>query len=57
MKSKVFDCVEMKRRGSEKVYEALKGRSRDEQIEYWRERNQEMRQWLESRKGTKTVST
>ena len=43
---KVFDCVEMKRKGSQKVYEALKGKTRDEQVEYWRGRNREMRRWL-----------
>jgi len=46
MKKKGFDCVEMKRKGARKVYEALKGKTRDEQIEYWRGRNEEMRRWL-----------
>jgi hypothetical protein len=48
MKTKAFDCVEMKREGSRRVYEALKGKSRDEQVEYWRKRNVELRQRLRS---------
>jgi len=47
---KTFDCVEMKRKGSQKIYEALKGRTRDEQVAYWRERNEETRKWLEERR-------
>ena len=49
MKKKPFDCVEMKRKGSQKVYEALKGKTRDEQVEYWRGRNEETRRWLADR--------
>ena len=43
---KTFDCVEMKRKGSQAVYEALQGKSRDEQLAYWRERNEETRMGL-----------
>lgn len=49
---KSFDCVEMKRKGARKIFEALRGKSREEQIAYWRERNAEMRQWLSSKKAT-----
>lgn len=44
MKKKTFDCVEMKREGSKRIYEALKGKSRDDQIEYWRNKNKELHQ-------------
>ena len=54
MENKEFDCVEMKRKGSRKVYEALKGLTRDQQIEYWRGRNAEMRKWLEEIKANPT---
>lgn len=47
---KTFDCVEMKREGSRAVYEALKGKTRDEQVAYWRERNEETRKWLEEKR-------
>jgi len=36
MKTKTFDCVEMKREASKRIYEELKGKSVEEQIEYWR---------------------
>ena len=56
MKKKAFDCVEMKRKGSQKVYEALKGKTRDEQVEYWRGRNEEMRRWLRARNKAATAT-
>ena len=37
-----FDCVDMKRRGAEKVQAKLAGMSRDEQLEYWRVRTEEL---------------
>ncbi len=43
MKTKEFDCVEMKRRGSLRVYEQLKNMTVEEQIAFWRERNQRFR--------------
>ena len=35
---KSFDCVDMKHRGAEKVQAKLAGMSREQQLEYWRER-------------------
>lgn len=49
MTTKAFDCVEMKRRGAAAVYEALKDKSVEEQIAYWRKRSVGMRRWLKSR--------
>ncbi|NUM52703.1 MAG: hypothetical protein HUU46_03575 [Candidatus Hydrogenedentes bacterium] len=43
MKTKRLDCVEMKREGSKRIYDALKGKSRDEQVEYWRKKNIKLR--------------
>jgi len=40
--SKKFDCIEMKRRGSEAIYERIKDMSREEEIEYWRKRTEEL---------------
>jgi hypothetical protein len=58
--TKAFDCVEMKRKGSHHVYKTLKGKTRDEQVEYWRRRNEEMRRWLGGRNragaGTRTAA-
>ncbi len=47
MTKKRFDCVEMQHAGGKRIYEALKGKSRDEQIAYWRERNASLRKWME----------
>lgn len=38
MKTKTFDCVEMKRRGSRRIYERIKNMTREEELAYWRER-------------------
>lgn len=35
MRTKTFDCVEMKRRGAELVRRQLKGKTFEEQLEYW----------------------
>ena len=44
MKNKTFDCVEMQHRGAEAVRERLKGMSMEEQLAYWRERTDELRE-------------
>ena len=41
MKTKKFDCVEMKRQGALRVHERLKNMTIEEQIEYWRRRSEE----------------
>jgi len=43
MKTKTFDCVEMKRRGALRVHERLKDMTVEQQIEYWRGRSEEFR--------------
>ncbi len=43
MKTKTFDCVEMKRRGALMIHERLKGMTLEEQVAYWRGRNEEFR--------------
>ena len=54
MKTKTFDCVEMKRKGAEKIYQKIKDMTPEEEIEYWRDRTAEMQKWLEDRKREKT---
>jgi hypothetical protein len=44
MKTKTFDCVEMKRRGAEHVYSIIKDMTAAEEIAYWRKRTQELRE-------------
>jgi hypothetical protein len=34
--------MEMKRRGSEAIYERIKDMSREEELEYWRKRTEEL---------------
>jgi len=41
MKPKTFDCVEMKRRGSERIHEATKNMTAEQKIAYWRERSRQ----------------
>ena len=36
MKTKTFDCVQMKRRAAERIHEETKGLTLEEKIDYWR---------------------
>lgn len=38
-KKKEFDCVEMMHEGGLRIHEELKGKSREEKMAYWRERD------------------
>jgi hypothetical protein len=44
MKTKTFDCVEMKRKGAELVQQRLAGMTRQQQLEYWRGQTELLRQ-------------
>jgi hypothetical protein len=48
MKTKGFDCVEMKRLGAEKVREKTATMTREEEIRFWRERSRELLQRREA---------
>ena len=43
MRTKAFDCVEMKRQGAELVRKQLEGKSFEEQLEYWRRGTEELK--------------
>jgi hypothetical protein len=43
MKKGTFDCVEMKRQGAAVVLKKIKSMTREQELEYWRKRTQEMR--------------
>jgi len=43
MKRKAFDCIEMKRQGAEMVRKRLEGKTRAEQLEYWRKGTDDLR--------------
>ena len=44
MKTKTFDCVEMKRQGALRLHARLKDMTIEQQIEYWRQQSDLMRQ-------------
>jgi len=43
MKTKTFDCVEMKRRGAVKVQEAIAGMEPQQESQYWRDQTERLR--------------
>ena len=56
MKTKTFDCVQMKREGAKHVQEMLNGMTPEEQAAYWKERTKEMlarQEELRSQAGSK----
>ena len=42
MRRKSFDCLEMKHRGSLRIYEETRDLSREELLAYWAQRDQEL---------------
>jgi len=50
MKTKTFDCVEMKRRGAEKVQEEIAGMTPAQELAYWQRGTEELRALQESRR-------
>jgi hypothetical protein len=44
MKTKTFDCLEMKRRGDQRIHEATKGMTFEEKVAYWRQRSRQFRE-------------
>lgn len=54
MHKKSFDCVEMKRRGSRRVYEAIGGMTVEQEVAFWRQRTAEFRREIRERKGAKS---
>jgi hypothetical protein len=54
MKTKTFDCVQMKRRGGELVQNKLKGKSLKQQLEFWKKGTIELKELQrKSREKTK----
>jgi hypothetical protein len=43
MKTKTFDCVQMKRQGAELVREQLEGKSLKQQLKYWQKGTENLR--------------
>jgi hypothetical protein len=42
--SKGFDCVEMKHRGAERVLAEIEGMTPEQELEYWRQATESLRQ-------------
>ena len=56
MKTKRFDCVDMMHRGAKRIYRATKNMSRDEELEYWRQKASQLQSTQTKRKGTRTAA-
>jgi len=41
MKTKTFDCVEMKRKGSLRIYKETKSLTLEQKVAYWRRKSEE----------------
>ncbi len=52
MKTKDFDCVEMMHKGALRIHETLKGKSKEEQLAYWRQRHIEAMEELKLARET-----
>lgn len=50
MKTKTFDCVEMKRRGALRIYEETKGMTVQEELAYWKKRTDALRRRVDAAK-------
>ena len=44
MKTKTFDCVELKLKGAERVMKRLEGMTPDEELKYWQEGTAKLRE-------------
>jgi len=59
MKTKAFDCVEMKHRGAERLAARIKAMSVEEELEFWRRETEALRRFQRkavSSDGTKEPS-
>lgn len=53
MKTKTFDCVQMKRQGAELVRKQLEGKSFQQQLKYWQKGTEELKKLQKQTKGKK----
>ncbi len=52
MKTKKFDCVQMKRQGAAKVREQTATLTQEQELRFWQERSQHLRQRQAALKST-----
>lgn len=55
-KTRKFDCVAMKRAGSARLHEKLSKMTREEELEYWRKRGEELRKLQSELQSAKASS-
>ena len=55
MKTKEFDCVQMKHEGAAKVREQTAPLTREQELQFWEERSQRLRQQQAARKAATTA--
>ena len=53
MKTKTFDCVQMKRRGAERVLKQLEGKSFEQQLQYWKKGTEDLKKLQEQARKKK----
>jgi hypothetical protein len=56
-KKKAFDCVEMQHQGGDAIYARLSKMTREEQIAYWQQRTEELRELVESARRKRQAVT
>jgi hypothetical protein len=54
--TKTFDCVEMKRKAQEEIWEEIKDMTREQQLKYWQEQGDLLRKEIEQAKAKKKES-
>lgn len=57
MKTKKFDCVEMKRRGAENVRAQIAGMTLEQELEFWRGQTEELRRRQTDQRGARKTPT
>lgn len=53
---KDFDCVDMKRKGAERVREKTKGMTREQEVSYWADRTRALEQRVRARQADEKKS-
>jgi hypothetical protein len=47
----------MQHEGGKRIYEAVKGMTFDQEVEYWRKRNANLRRWLQRKKTSQPMQS
>ncbi len=54
---KDFDCVEMKRKGSERILAETQGMTPEEELRYWEEKSRSFIQWHQTAREERREQT